>query len=117
TQFADGFARLGDDPLLAPPLMWSEARSALHEAVWRGEIEIDEARGALLRLEAAPVTASHPAELGEEAWRVADDFGWSKTYDAEYVALAKLHRCRLVTADARPKRATRRPGFLVTIAE
>jgi predicted nucleic acid-binding protein len=113
----DGFERLGDDNLVAPPLMWSETRSTLHEALWRKELEVDEARSALLRLEAAPVSLSRPAELGEEAWRVADAFGWAKTYDAEYVALAKLLRCRLVTADARLRRATGRLGFVVPLTE
>ena len=115
SQFPDGFPRLGDDRLVAPPLMWSEARSALHEALWRGQVEIDEARSALLNLESSPVSIAHPAELGEEAWRMADAFGWAKTYDAEYVALAKLLRCRLVTADGRLTRATKRLGFVVAL--
>ena len=42
-----------------------------------------------------------PKRLGEEAWRVADELGWAKTYDAEYVALARLLDCRLVTLDLR----------------
>jgi predicted nucleic acid-binding protein len=117
SQFPDGFARLGEQRLVAPPSMWSEARSALHEALWRGELAADDARSTLHRLEAAPVSSSRPAKLGEEAWRVADDFGWAKTYDAEYVALAQLHRCRLVTADARLMRATKRLGFVVAITE
>ncbi len=116
-QFPDGFARLGDDRLVAPPLMWSEARSALHEALWRGELEADGARSALVRLESAPVSPSRPGRLGEEAWRVADAFGWAKTYDAEYVALAKLLRCKLVTADARLARATRRLGFVLPLTD
>lgn len=117
SQLPDGFARLGDDRLVSPPLMWSEARSALHEALWRGEVGVDEARSTLLRLEAAPVSPSRPAELGEEAWRMADAFGWAKTYDAEYVALAKLLRCKLVTADSRLRRATKRLGFVVALTE
>lgn len=39
-----------------------------------------------------------------EAWRVAEELGWMKTYDAEYVALARLARCRLFTVDARLRR-------------
>ncbi len=116
-QFPDGFARLGEEELAAPPLMWSEARSTIHEARWRGELTPEEARSAMLRLETAPVSASRPSELGEEAWRVADAFGWAKTYDAEYVALAQLLRCRLVTADARLRRATDRLGFVVGLGE
>jgi predicted nucleic acid-binding protein len=115
--FPDGFDRFGGHRLVAPPLMWSEARSVLHEALWRSELQTDEARSALLRLEAAPVSSAKPSELGEEAWRVADAFGWAKAYDAEYVALAKLLRCRLVTADERLRRAARSLGFVITLGE
>ena len=30
--------------------------------------------------------------------------GWAQTYDAEYLALARLLRCRLLTTDAKLKR-------------
>src|SRR5207247_10320531 len=33
----DGCRVLRDPELIAPPLLWSEARSALHETLWRGE--------------------------------------------------------------------------------
>lgn len=29
----------------------------------------------------------------DEAWRIAQQFGWAKTYDAEYLALAKILGC------------------------
>jgi len=45
-----------------------------------------------------------PGRLAEEAWRVADELGWAKTYDAEYLALARLLRCRLLTLDGRLRR-------------
>jgi predicted nucleic acid-binding protein len=48
---------------------------------------------------------------------VAEEFGWAKTYDAEYVALAKAEGCRLVTLDSRLRRGTDRLGFVVTPAE
>jgi predicted nucleic acid-binding protein len=113
----DGFARLGDDDLRAPQLMWSEAEAALHEAAWRGELASDAARAALDRLLASPIAPERPAGLAERAWAVADDFGWAKTYDAEYVALADLLRCRLVTADARLLRATSRLGYVVALTD
>ena len=31
------------DELCAPPLMWSESHSALHERVWRGELAAENA--------------------------------------------------------------------------
>jgi integrase len=36
------------------------------------------------------------------------EFGWAKTYGANYVALARLLDCRLVTLDARLRRGTAR---------
>ena len=93
--------------------MWAEVRSALHEATYRGEIAPDVARTALERLAAAPVTPTNPPELGAEALRIADEFGWAKTYDAEYVALAGLLGCRLVTLDFALRRGTSRLGFVV----
>jgi predicted nucleic acid-binding protein len=35
------------------------------------------------------ITERRPADLTSTAWQIAHDFGWAKTYDAEYVALAK----------------------------
>jgi predicted nucleic acid-binding protein len=55
--------------------------------------------------------------LGATAWRIADDLGWARTSDAEYVALAQLLGCRLVTLDLRLRRGADRLGFVVTPAE
>jgi predicted nucleic acid-binding protein len=37
--------------------------------------------------------------LQRVAWDVADRLGWAETYDAEYVALTRLHGEALVTTD------------------
>ena len=58
-----------------------------------------------------------PRALGREAWRIADDLGWAKTYDAEYLALASLLGCRFVTLDARMRRGADRLGFVVSPSE
>ncbi|TMM12296.1 MAG: type II toxin-antitoxin system VapC family toxin [Actinobacteria bacterium] len=47
------------------------------------------------------------------AWQLADELGWAKTYDAEYLALASLLRCQLVTIDARLHRGAARLGLVV----
>jgi predicted nucleic acid-binding protein len=112
-----GFDELAPDPLVAPALMWSEARSALHELRWRREITAEDAEATRARLESCPVVRRSHAKLGDEAWRVADELGWAKTSDAEYVGLARLLGCRLVTLDGRLRRATDRLGFVIGPAE
>jgi predicted nucleic acid-binding protein len=99
--------------LVAPPLMWSESRSVLHEMAWRGEIDPEDAIATRMRLEQSRIRRRHPAKLGAEAWDLANLLGWAKTYDAEYVALAGLLECRLVTLDARLRRGAARLGYVV----
>ena len=93
---------------MAPYLMWSEASSVLHELKWRKEISTHLAEIALERLATADVSGRRPKGLIAEAWRIADQFGWARTYDAEYLALARLLKCRFVTTDAKLKAAASR---------
>jgi predicted nucleic acid-binding protein len=98
-----GLKALGREEHVAPHLMWSEASSVMHELRWRKEISGELAAIALNRLAAADIRPRRPKGLIEEAWRIADRLGWAKTYDAEYLALARLLGCRLLTTDAKLK--------------
>ncbi len=109
----EGDQDLADHDLVAPPLLWPEVRSVLHVLKWRGDLSAAVADAALRRLPAFPIQARTPQGLGEAAWAVADEFGWAKTYDAEYVALARLLSCRLVTLDDRLRRGADRLGLVV----
>ena len=109
----EGFDVLGDPDLYAPPLMWSEARSALHELLWRGEVSPEDVDATRARLEQCPVASRSPPNLGSEAWRLDDELGWAKTYDAEYVALGLILGCRVVTLDRRLRRGADRLGIVV----
>src|SRR3972149_4755584 len=108
-----GFAPLKPEKLVAPPLLWSEVSSALHQARWRLALSERLAEAALSRLSEAPISPRRPGRLLAEAWRVADELGWAKTYDAEYVALARLLHCRLVTLDARLQRSASRLAEII----
>jgi predicted nucleic acid-binding protein len=108
---------LRDKELVAPPLMWSEARSSLHEARWRDQITDAVARLAHELLERTPIEKRRPRKLGAEAWRIADELGWAKTYDAEYLALASIMGCRVVTLDTRLRRGADRLGLVVSPRE
>jgi predicted nucleic acid-binding protein len=108
-----GFARLRRHELVAPQLMFVEASSVLHEMAWREEITKMRAKTMLARLLKAPVKIDTTANLIEAAWRVADDLGWAKAYDAQYVALAQILGCRLVSVDERLLRGVARLGVAV----
>ena len=112
-QFDRAFRVFRGDELVAPHVMWCEVRSALHESVFRGELSDGDGLDRVHRLEEAPIRPKSHRLLGLTAWQIADQMGWAKTYDAEYVALARLLRCRLVTSDDRLRRGTDRLGFVV----
>jgi predicted nucleic acid-binding protein len=113
----DGFEVFSEEVLVAPPLLWSESRSAVHEAMWRREISRSQAEQTIDALEAAPISRRSPRDLGARAWALADDMGWAKTYDAEYLALAQLIGCRMVTMDGRLRRGADRLGLVFLVSE
>jgi predicted nucleic acid-binding protein len=86
--------------LLAPTLLRSQALSAMHEAVHRGEIPADAARERLARVNRMPIRLLGDAVLRRRAWELADRLGWAETYDAEYLALTQLQADAFVTLDA-----------------
>ena len=112
----DGFAPIGDD-LIAPALWWPEVTSALHELCWRRHITENLAEEAFVRMLSAPVDERRPRRLRRESWLVAGELGWAKTYDAEYVALARLVGCRLLTLDGRLRRGAARAVEVIGPAE
>jgi predicted nucleic acid-binding protein len=86
--------------LLAPTLLRSQALSAMHEAVHRGEIAADLARERLAHVNRMPIRLLGDAVLRRRAWEIADRLGWAETYDAEYLALTQLQADAFVTLDA-----------------
>ncbi len=59
-------------------------------------------------IESGPIRQRTDARLGQRAWEIADRLGWMKTYDAEYLALAQLLGCRILTLDGGIRDAARR---------
>ena len=87
--------------ILAPTLLRSQLLSLLYQAVRRGELtekdaerQLDYVRGLRIRLLGDRV-------LQRVAWKIADQRGWSDTFDAEYVALTQLQADAFITLDAR----------------
>jgi hypothetical protein len=104
--------------LIAPPLLWSEVPSVLHEIAFRGEISNALAELALtlpvgqaLDQRGASGRSRNGGLGGGRGIRLGED------YDAEYVALAKARGCRLVTLDGKLRRGADRLGFVVTPSE
>jgi predicted nucleic acid-binding protein len=87
--------------LYAPTLWRSETLSAVYEAVRRGELDADVAREQLRYVNAMKIRLLGDAVLRRRAWEVAEQLGLPTTYEAEYVALAQLQKCILVSANAR----------------
>ena len=109
--------RLARHSPVAPALLWSETTSTLRELVWRGRLSVDEAQVALDRLLDAKIERRAPRRLYEEAFALARELGWAKTYDAEYIALARILGCRLVTLDGRLRRGAARFAEIVGPSE
>ncbi len=98
--------------LLAPTLLRSQALSAMHEAVARGEIPADVARDRLARIGRMPIRLLGDAVLRRRAWDLADRLGWASTFDAEYIALTQLQADAFVTLD--PELARSVEGIVAT---
>jgi predicted nucleic acid-binding protein len=103
--------------LIGPALLWSEVHSAVHEALWRRELDADSAASALAGFGSLRVRRRQPARLHAEAYRWATELGWAKTYDAEFLALANLEGARVLTTDARLRRGAARTGLVLDPSE
>jgi len=100
--------------LVSPALLWSEVTSVLNEMRWRGELSPDLAQTAFDRLLASPIDRRTDDGLYRDAREVARTLGWAKTYDAEYVALARTLHVDLMSRDARLRRGAERLIRVIT---
>ena len=97
--------------LLAPTLFEYEINSVLHHAATTGLLAYREAKKAMQDAQALAVKCVPPSpQLHDRAWYWADRLNQSKTYDAQYVALADLERADFWTADRRLANGARQAG-------
>ncbi len=89
----------GGHQLFAPTLLRSQVLAMLRTDVAAGR---SEPAAALALAEAAcrlPRRLLGDAVLRANAWKIADAEGWSDTYEAEYIALTRLHGEALVAGN------------------
>lgn len=91
---------LGGNPrLLAPPLIFAETTSVLRRQVQIGGILHEEAAAALRHLFELPLSGVHDPEVYLRALELARRLGQPKAYDVQYLAVAEMHNCPVVTLD------------------
>ena len=91
-------------PVLAPPLLPAEVINAIYRRRRRTGADTltpEEAREAVDRFLAYPITLVDPAGLYRTAYTLAETFQLPTIYDATYLALAQLLQVELWTADER----------------
>lgn len=103
----------GEHQIVAPTLLRSQLLSLLYQAVHRGELTKKDAERRLDYVRGLRIRLLGDRVLQSVAWKVADQLGWSDTYDAEYVALTQLQADAFITLDDRLARAVQ---DLVTVA-
>jgi predicted nucleic acid-binding protein len=113
--------RLADDEtvigtehqILAPTLLRSQMLTLVYQAVHRGEMTKKDAERRLNYVRRLRIRLLGDRVLQDVAWTVADQLGWSDTYDAEYVALTRLQADAFITLDGQLAHALK---DVVTIA-
>lgn len=83
--------------IVAPNLIRSQGLSMLFEAVRHGDLAEDLALQHHERLTELKMRLLSDRVSRRSAWKIAREHGWETTYDAEYLAVAKLQADALVT--------------------
>ena len=96
--------RLAGHELRGPAHLAAEVTSTVREQAFRKEISDAVGADAVRQLMRLRVSYEPAGSLAEVTYDLAAANGWAKTYDAEYVALARELDCPLVTLDRRLQR-------------
>lgn len=103
-----GYSGEGTSELFAPTLLRSQVLAILHDELVAGGGDSSQLLDLAERACRLPHRLLGDAVLRQTAWAIATEQGWPETYDAEYVALTRLHgEALLAGSDAlREKAAT-----------
>jgi predicted nucleic acid-binding protein len=85
--------------LVAPNAVRSQALTLLLEQVRRGELTETQARTLHTRLTELKIRVLGDRVSRWTSFQIAREQGWDTTYDAEYLAVARLQADALVTVD------------------
>jgi predicted nucleic acid-binding protein len=85
--------------LLAPTLLRSQLLSMLCRAVRQGRMTKNDADRHLEYVRGLRIRLLGDRVLQNVAWKVADQFEWPNTFDAEYIALTQLQADAFITLD------------------
>ena len=100
-RLASASSRIAPEHKLFAPTLWrSEVLSAVYQAVRSGELSEHDARERLDYVSALTIRLLGDLVLRRRTFELARELDLETTYAAEYVALAQLQKCTLVSADA-----------------
>ena len=85
--------------LVAPPLLYAETTSVLRRHVHIGAIQHQEAVDALRGLLAMPIFVVDGPKVYLRALELARRLGQPRAYDVQYLAVAQLEGCTVLTLD------------------
>jgi predicted nucleic acid-binding protein len=109
----DGVAVAADRQLVAPNRVRSDALTLLLGRVGRDELTEKEARELHTRLTELKIRVLGDRVSRWTSFQLAREHGWETTYDAEYLAVARLQADALVTVD---EEMARRAEGIVPVA-
>jgi predicted nucleic acid-binding protein len=106
------FYRFAGAEIAAPHILWSEVRSVLHRSIARKLVSSKTAETIMERFLEAPITACDVSR-SQDPWNIAEVLGWAKTYDAEYLSVARDRGATIVSLDRQVRIGAQRLGIQV----
>jgi predicted nucleic acid-binding protein len=94
--------------IMAPALITFEVSSVIRNKVFRDRLSEREGREIISLLKQIDISLVFTEELLDIAWEIGTFLNTSNLYDCFYLALAKLLKVPLWTADKRLSRSTRK---------
>ena len=96
---AEGIQMHPEHQVVAPSLIRSQTLALLFEAVRDGRLSEETALRHHERITELKMRLLGDRVSRRTAWRIAREQGWPTTYDAEYLAVARLQADAFVTVD------------------